>query len=321
MPTTLKVKIVIAGLFIILISAVAFFVIIAFLRVNILQTAQSTRTTNPNLKQTIYQSPSLKNTYESANYIINTDIGESKAKTYLEFFEGFRGYFSRNFFTISNKGRLQIYIFSNLNDFNKFKTADSEYGYYNLQPKEIISYSDAGFGTFAHELVHSFIDQENYRVPDWLQEGFPAMFEKIYGYYESGKMLACTGYPNPWRFEEFKKDIAASGSTPKIIDIIHHQSSKDTEQIFASFLWQSGYFNKYLILTASKRNVFESEETTLNKATGLTTDQLEKSWKGWVNNLNASQEISNLPGSAIQSNKQEFNKWLGILRLRSCVPI
>lgn len=91
--------------------------------------------------------------------------------------------FFRNCFTDGNIPAISITVYGQFNEFlncqkSTPKYARSDYGFYDVDTKEITVYKDADFlSTCYHEISHFFLGTFFRIAPEWLDEGIAEYFE------------------------------------------------------------------------------------------------------------------------------------------------
>jgi hypothetical protein len=172
---------------------------------------------------------------------------EIKLDYYAKVFEGFYSYFNDNWFPVSWKEPLVIYLFHETYAYIMFNQKvggpETPYGYYLTGQNRLVINAASGLGTATHELVHHFIftafseedterrlssvgsstlDSNTGRIPSppfpepplallqcpsWLNEGFAAFFEKFIGHLEGDSLVLSVGYFSNWRDPDVQRRV------------------------------------------------------------------------------------------------------------------
>lgn len=254
--------------------------------------------------------------YSSDNFTLYTGANKKKAEEYLIFFEAFKRYFSLNYYDLSGLGKIQVYIFLDPADYDKYKTNDSAYGYYLYDEHLFVSHDQAGFGTYAHELVHAFTNDMLLKQPDWFIEGFPTFFEKLYGYYnENGELKLVLGAQNPWRVQELVQAIDSGKEVkPTLLAVARHESAKGNERLLSLYLYKNGWLSPYVNKVKSAALIDNNAQFILD-VSGKSLSDLEKDWSIWLDEVIADAKssrssLNNIPTSFVLNNKKEWDAWL-----------
>jgi len=236
---------------------------------------------------------------------------DSQSVNYCEdFFEGFYGYFEKEYFRIGQKQPLKVYLFKDTGSFASYASTyryAGPYGFY-LGPRKniIVANCDSGLGTTTHELVHHFIAVSFARRPaKWVEEGIAAFFEKFIGHFDGeGKLTISFGYFSNWRFPTTKRLIRFFN----LNDII---SSKEPDQCAARslmlFLHKKGLFKSF-VRKISVRTDDPTGSITLKEIYGKSIAEIEGEWKEWVRSQPIDENV-NLVESAFVLTESEWNKW------------
>jgi hypothetical protein len=226
---------------------------------------------------------SLGNSIASPYLQIHTDLTNQQAHFYSNFFNEFYRYFEREYFPVRQEQRLKVFLFGNASAYRDYAEAHfknyTPYGsYLGLKKNTIVVNLASGLGTATHELVHHFmaVGKINH-YPDWVNEGFPAFFEKFIGYLDSnGKLHISLGYFSNWRFPRTKNVI-----DKYTLDALFKTRDQSVARSFSLFLHRQGCLAEYIHALYSKEGQADPAEI-LEAIYGADLDTIEREWIGWV---------------------------------------
>jgi hypothetical protein len=226
---------------------------------------------------------SLGNSITSQYLQIHTDLAGEQADFYANFFNEFYRYFEREYFPIHQKQRLKVLLFGNpaaYRDYveGQFKNYTPYGSYLGLKKNTIIVNLNSGLGTATHELVHHFMAVgkiNNY--PDWVNEGFPAFFEKFIGYMDTrGKLNISLGYFSNWRFPLTKHVI-----DKYTLVALFKTRDQSVARSFNLFLHRQGCLTEFIKTLYTGKGRADPLKT-LEVIYGADLVTIEREWIGWA---------------------------------------
>jgi hypothetical protein len=226
----------------------------------------------------------LTNQRQTEHFHIYSNLDSDSLDYYEQFFEGFFGYFNRDYFEIGQKRPLKVYLFKDTDSYMPYAISvgcRSPYGFY-IGPEEniIVVNRDSGLGTTTHELVHHFIATSLSRRPaKWVEEGIATFFEKFIGHLDNeGKLTISFGYFSNWRFPITK----ASVNSLNLREMIR---AKNPDQCAARslmlFLNKKGLFKNFVRQISTVKDDRDGS-ATLQKVYGKSIAEIEREWKDWI---------------------------------------
>ena len=93
---------------------------------------------------------------------------------------------------------------------NTGKACMSPYGYYEPEDRRILMNGAGLYGTFTHEIVHTFVEADFPEAPTWLNEGIASVFEQPY--FDG---TGIHGAKN-WRLPRLMSGLAAEPATVRL---------------------------------------------------------------------------------------------------------
>ena len=147
----------------------------------------------------------FKNEYKSKYMVFHYNDDVTRSKSLAEFCDGFIDVINTEFFKAEFKYPIHAYVLKDRDSYKSFMTkmemlAESQTGgIYLTGIDSFVTYEDAGYGTFAHEIMHPLARVNLGRAPLWTVEGIPGFFEMFFGYWSGNKLVMRFGFYNPWR--------------------------------------------------------------------------------------------------------------------------
>jgi hypothetical protein len=161
---------------------------------------------------------------------------------------------------------------------DQFKNYTPYGSYLGLKKNTIIVNLNSGLGTATHELVHHFMAVgkiNNY--PDWVNEGFPAFFEKFIGYMDTrGKLNISLGYFSNWRFPLTKHVI-----DKYTLVALFKTRDQSVARSFNLFLHRQGCLTEFIKTLYTGKGRADPLKT-LEVIYGADLVTIEREWIGWA---------------------------------------
>jgi hypothetical protein len=233
-----------------------------------------------------------------------------KIPAIARFADGFVRLVNRDFFKADFDYPIRVLVFEDRTQFQQFliqqlHIADPpSFGVYVYRYKFFATYEDSGLGTFAHEILHPLVERNLKDRPQWAMEGIPTFFEKFYGYWKDGELVAYWGYQNPWRIQQLGNNLAQLDLNQVIADPKETEASSAVERSESSwrmasvFLWQQGRFKRFLNLIATHDKT--GYPTYFEAAMEMPVEKILPLWQDYLNDAAAHRtKILQLPASSI----------------------
>ena len=142
-------------------------------------------------------------------------------------------------------------------------------------------------------------------------EGIPTFFEKFYGYWKDGELVAYWGYQNPWRIQQLGNNLAHLDLKTAIADPKETAASSAVERSESSwrmvsvFLWQQGRFKRFLNLIAAHDKT--GYPTYFEAPMEMPIEKKIPLWQDYLNDVAAQRpKILLLPVSSILEDQAGF---------------
>ena len=268
------------------------------------QTAKSSIAANSGSNSEFAQFPEK---IESKYLVFYSAIPHAQLQAYAHFADMFLDAVNRDFIQLRVPRKINAIVLPTKDEFQRYLIQQQHisnppgFGIFLPQKNLFVTYDGSGLGTFAHEIMHSFVENQLPARPSWAAEGIPTFFEKFYGYEEEGKLHLKWGFQNPWR-------IAALGDgIPKLkmIRIMYGSEDESEQRLLSVFLYQRGKLKTFLqlIQAGDKKGFRTYVEAAFNKP----MYDIEDEWRAYLNSVNAKREqIAKLPASLYFQSAQEF---------------
>jgi len=211
--------------------------------------------------------------------------------------------FHRNAFIFDNEAAYHSY--SALN----FKSQEGAFAIYVPKRKAFFTYSNSGIGTWAHEMIHAVIDEEQINLEPWADEGIAAIFEKTYGYCDDERPNFIVGYPNPWRIEALGQGLTKLSLEKLVTEQNSETYNTSEKREVAMFLFKHGQLKNYIDLcrTQNKRGFNTYFEAALQRR----IPELNSDWYTFLKTEQAqSSKIKEIPSSSFFESKARFDQFL-----------
>jgi hypothetical protein len=237
------------------------------------------------------------------------------------FADGFVKLLNRDFFKADFDYPIRVLVLNDRAQFQQFlirqlHMADPpNFGVYLGNYKMFVTYEDSGLGTFAHEILHPLVERNLAARPAWAMEGIPTFFEKFYGYWKDGELVAYWGYQNPWRIQQLGTNLTRLDLKQIIADPKETGASSVVERsesdwrMVSIFLWQQGRFNRFLDLI--EKHDKAGYPTYFEAAMELPVEKILPRWQVYLDDV-AAHRAKNLsfPPSQIFGDQAAFRNFV-----------
>ena len=228
------------------------------------------------------------------------------------FADGFVEVVNRDFLKVTFPYPIKMLVLSDRTTFQEFLRREIEvpdppnYGIYLPRYETFVTYEDSGLGTFAHEIMHPFVERNLPARPEWAVEAIPSFFEKFYGYYAPDVLVAQWGYQNPWRIEALGPKLTTVDLESIVAGKGPHGTYDTSElRLIAVFLWRQGRFPRFLQLIARQERA--GYATYFEAAMGLPLNEVIPLWRNYLAEIAAHRaEIYELPASAVFDDRESL---------------
>jgi hypothetical protein len=237
------------------------------------------------------------------------------------FADGFVRLVNRDFFKADFDYPIRVLVFEDRAQFKQFLIQQlhiqdpPNFGVYVFRYKFFATYEDSGLGTFAHEILHPLVESNLKDRPQWAMEGIPTFFEKFYGYWKDGELVAYWGYQNPWRIQQLGNNLAQLDLKEVIADPKQTGASSAVERSESSwrmvsvFLWQQGRFKRFLNLIAAHDKA--GYPTYFEAAMEMPVEKILPLWQNYLDDAAAHRtKILLLPASKILDDQTDFESFV-----------
>lgn len=228
---------------------------------------------------------------------------------------------SRDFIRTNFNYPIQVLVLPDRASFQKFLRDEFKeknppnFGIYLPRLRLFATYENSGYGTFAHEIMHPFVEQNLPDRPWWAVEAIPAFFEKFFGYYENNTMVVQWGYQNPWRIDALGARLSKVDLESLVTDnALWGEADTSALRLITVFLWQQGKLPRLLRLIADRNhNGFPSY---FEAAMSMRLKDVLPLWKKYLDDIQAHRtEVMQIPSSEIFENKVSFSRFMSTRRL------
>ena len=244
-----------------------------------------------------------------------------KISEIARFADGFVKLVDRDFFKADFDYPICVLVFENRPQFQQFLIQQlhipdpPSFGVYIYRYKFFATYEDSGLGTFAHEILHPLVERNLKDRPQWAMEGIPTFFEKFYGYWQDGELVAYWGYQNPWRIQQLGNNLTQLDLQQVIAGTDRTEASLAVERTESSwrmvsvFLWQQGRFKRFLNLIATHDKA--GYPTYFEAAMEMPVKKILPLWQNYLNDAAVHRaEILQLPASSILGDGITFTNYV-----------
>jgi hypothetical protein len=230
------------------------------------------------------------------------------------FADGFIDLLSRDFFKPQFDFPIRVLVLEDRDKFQDFlkrrlrMANPPRFGCYVPPIKTFVTYESAGFGTFAHEIIHPFIERNWPDRPVWTAEAIPTFFEKFYGYWKGDQLVLHWGFQNPWRIEALGPKLGALDLKAILTDPDETGYHESEQRMVSLFLWQQGCFKELLNVIA--RRDTKGYGSFIEAAMGRPIDEIVPLWQAYLKDVvDHRQEHLDLPPSTILEDEGAFRKF------------
>lgn len=200
-------------------------------------------------------------------------------------------YLYQDYFSRKPEKPIRVYLFRDRASYEAYcnasykKPPSTPFGFYMSRERKMVMNIATGTGTLAHELVHPLLAEDFPDVPSWFNEGFASLFE------QSGTRGAKIVGDVNWRLPGLLKALKA-GKGVALADLL----ATSTEQFYgderginyATARYLCYYLQEHGQLIGFYRDFKAAAKEdptgarTLEKSTGKSLADLDKSWREWV---------------------------------------
>jgi hypothetical protein len=243
------------------------------------------------------------------------------ATGFARFADAFVDLVNRDFIKVEFDYPIQVLVLPDRAGFQQFlkrefRVSDPpNFGVYFPAFKVFATYEDSGLGTFAHEIMHPFVDRNLRDCPIWASEAIPAFFEKFIGYWDGDRLMAQWGYQNPWRIEAIGNHLRSLDLTRILTDRRPVTDFNNSERrLVTVFLWQQRKFERFLQLIADRKHTgFASYfEAAMEKP----LKEIVPLWQSYLAEIGTHRvDIMRVPGSVVFSDRTTYEKTLADYKL------
>lgn len=254
--------------------------------------------------------------YETRHFRFFSDSSSEQTSWTAESLEGFVCFVDQRVCRLRGAYPLTVFVLKDENAMNEFlrqsfgyQPKRSLHGLFFASANAFVTYTDSGFGTFTHELMHKVLSETVKELDYWALEGIPTLFEKTYGYPTPSGWSFYFGYQNPWRLRELDKKWDSLSLTKIVQNSKTGDSSNESEErLIATFLNDNGNLDKYLELARrGKKNGFN---TYLEGAFNCSLNGLEPKFRDYLAKIRSRwTELQGIPASKTCSSEGAFLKF------------
>ena len=247
-----------------------------------------------------------------------------------QFLEDFLLYIDRNLVSIPSGWPVDVFLLPTKEELWKYLQAKfgerrKLMGSFSYEQNSIYTYTDAGLGTLAHELMHKIVHEKFTACDLWAVEGIPSLFEKIYCCHDEGNPKFYFGYENPWRLGQLSKELPALTIRQILENANNKKQENESEQrMLASFIFHSGKLKLYIDLSVKDQH--HGFSTILESVFNKSVSQLEPSFADFVHTINVNKtQLKTIPQSQYFATTTELSDFFRknpvlLLPLRSIKP-
>jgi hypothetical protein len=250
-------------------------------------------------------------------FVIHSDLDAAQLAFHVQWVGAFWRWFGERYVTVPVQPPLRVFLFGDPRRFlawNRSVEGPDAMGYYTEQHGEPLLVVDlaTGVGTFAHELVHHFLQTAlGDEPPAWLNEGVAAFFEKILGHVRAdGELELSVGYFSNWRFPTAQQHV----DRYRLADVL--AAGRDVDQCAARSLML--FLHRERKLEALVRAMLDrSRDRThdragaavLERVWGAPLADLERRWLDWIRAQPLDLDVGLVPRSQVLP-EAEWAQWL-----------
>jgi len=243
------------------------------------------------------------------------------AAGFARFADAFVDLVNRDFLKVEFDYPIQVLVLPDRASFQQFLKKEfivrdpPDFGIYFPAFKVFATYEGSGLGTFAHEIMHPFVDRNLRDCPMWATEAIPAFFEKFIGYWDGDRLVAQWGYQNPWRIEAIGDKLTSLELARIVADRRPVTNFNNSERRLATvFLWRHGKFERFMRLIAARNR--EGYASYFEAAMGMPLKDIVPLWQKYLSDIAEHRtDVMRVPGSAVLPDHTAFEKAVADLKL------
>ncbi len=214
--------------------------------------------------------------------------------------DGFISILKQDFFAADRGYPVRVFIAQDEGKFIQFMHQDlgipdaSDYGIYVPSKHLLATYEGSGLGTFTHETLHPLVEQNLPHRPAWAFEGIPTFFEKFYGYWDNGKLVAYWGFQNPWRIRDLGPQLTRLDLKTIVAENGATEPDESKLRLVVIFLWEQGKFKRFLRLTATNNRF--GYATFFEAAMAMPMEKIIPIWQSYLQSIERNRaDVLSLP--------------------------
>jgi hypothetical protein len=205
------------------------------------------------------------------------------------------GYLTKHYFEKKPEKPLRVFLFKDKETYEGYvkkaygRDPSTPFGFYMSGERKMVMNIATGTGTLAHELVHPLLAEDFPTVPSWFNEGFASLFEQSTTTRE-GRMVGLVN----WRLPGLKRAMKEKRSIT-----LDELLATDTNAFYGDDKGVNYATARYLCLWLQERDLLlkfykefkakakedPSGKASLEKIAGKKLDELDKTWRAWVETL------------------------------------
>ena len=244
---------------------------------------------------------------EGEGITVFSDYEKASAADFHRLALTFHRYFDAQILSVPKERMdLKIYLFKDqaayYNYCRRVRFQKSPFGFYSRRHRLIVINGRMGWMTVFHEMVHYFMHRYGYSLPEPLEEGLAAYFERGMGYVESqGDYLLLFGYLNPVKFLEVQQRAAGSGLTFE--DMKSNQYLASTFFVFAD---RKRAMNNFLEAYLRTQDLNQC----CHQAFGMDQAAVERQWTDFIRQTVLGLDYEFWQNISLFFNRGAFEEWL-----------
>jgi hypothetical protein len=255
----------------------------------------------------------FKNEYKSEYMVFHYNDDVSRAKDLAEFCDGFIDVINTEFFKANFKYPIHAYVLKDRDSYKSFMKKMEMFaqtqtaGIFLTGMDSFVTYEDAGYGTFAHEIMHPLVRVNLGSAPPWTVEGLPGFFEMFFGYWSRNKLVLRFGFHNRWRIWQMKEKILSLD----IESIVKAQGDHGTSEMWmvSQFLHKHGKLKEYIKLVGSHIKIGYS--TFIEAMFKKRLFRIIPEWETYLYEVyNSRDQIYRIPQSDIFDSKEQYESFM-----------
>jgi len=255
----------------------------------------------------------FKNKHKSEYFVFHYNDDVTRVKSLAEFCDGFIDVIDTEFFKARFKYPIHAYVLKDRDSYKSFLAEMEMFaqkqtaGLFLIGMDSFLTYEEAGYGTFAHEIMHPLARVNLVSAPPWTQEGIPAFFEMFFGYWSKNKLVLRFGFHNPRRIWQMGEKIL----TLDLESIVKAKRDSSTSEMWmvAQFLHKHGKLKEYMKLVGSnKKNGYS---TFIEAAFEKRMFRIIPEWETYLHEVYKSRDkIFRIPASQIFDSKEQYERFM-----------